>query len=115
MFCGNIYFAIAYEVLSESHKKWSHLASIFVLSHEVPLLYFLFGRHICLFLFMSITFEIVYTCVSIQNTKAYAYETLSDIHKYFIFGNHICSFTSMTTEVFLTWQTYLFLQIPMKL
>ena len=39
---------------------------------------------------------------------------LSDIHKYFTFGIHICSFTSKTTHVVLVWQTYLFLEMPIK-
>ena len=36
---------------------------------------------------MSITLEIVLTCVSIYNVNVY--EMLSDSHKYFTFGNHI--------------------------
>ena len=43
------------------------------------------------FLFMPIAFEIVCSCVSIQNTNAY--EILSYSHKFFTFSSHICSFT----------------------
>ena len=46
-----------------------------------------------LFLFMSVTFEIVQTCISIQNTNAH--EMLGDSHKYFTFVSHAFSFTSM--------------------
>ena len=45
-------------------------------------------------LFMPLTFEIAYACVSVQNTNAY--EVLSDNHKNFTFVSHICTFTSMT-------------------
>ena len=41
------------------------------------------------------------------------YKVSSDSHIIFTFGNHICSLISMVTEVFLLWQTYLFLQMPM--
>ena len=54
---------------------------------------------------MPITFEIIHTCVSIQNNIAY--EVLSDSHKYFTFVSHISSFTSMIPYVFLVWQSYL--------
>ena len=49
----------------------------------------LFGRNISFSSFMAITFEIVHTCVSVQNTNGY--EVLSDSHKYFTFVSHISS------------------------
>ena len=49
----------------------SHLADIFVLLHLWPLIDSLFGRHIYFFLFMPISFEILHTCVYIQNTNAH--------------------------------------------
>ena len=57
-------------------------------------------------LFMSITFEVVQTCVSIQNTVAH--EWLSDSNKYFTFVSHICSLPSMIPFVFLVWWSHLF-------
>ena len=48
----------------------SHLAAIF-LSHLQPLMDSLSVRHISFSLFMLISFEIVHTCVYIQNTDAY--------------------------------------------
>ena len=50
-------------------------------------MYFLFASHISFSLFMPITFEIVHTCVSKQNTNAH--EVLSDSHKYFTFESLI--------------------------
>ena len=43
---------------------------IYILS-SVPLIYSLFSRHISFSLFMSITFNIIHTCVSIHNTNTY--------------------------------------------
>ena len=42
---------------------------------------------------MQLTFEIVQTCVSIQNTNDH--EVLNDSHKYFTFVSCTCSFSSM--------------------
>ena len=83
-----------------------HLGTIVILSHLWPLMYSLFGRHISFSSFTPITFEIIHTCVSIQNTNAH--EFLSDSHKYFTFVSHTCSFTSMIPYVFLVWQSFLF-------
>ena len=59
---------------------------------SVPLKYALFARHISFSLFMLINFNIIHTCISIHNTKAY--QVLSDSHKYFhlpaIFFFHVC-------------------------
>ena len=42
----------------------------------------LFAKHAFYFLFVPITFKIVHTSVSIQNTKAY--QAVSDSYKYFV-------------------------------
>ena len=68
------------------------MIAIFVCSHLQPLTYFLFGRHISLFLFMPISFEIICTCLFIHNNNVH--EMLSDIPDIFIwqpgFFFHIC-------------------------
>ena len=69
-------------------------------------MYSLFGRHISFSSFMPISFEIVHTCVSVQNT--YAHEVLCDSHKYFTFVSHICPFTSMISKIFLIWHICLY-------
>ena len=69
--------------------------------HLTTILSFLIYDHLCIpcfvdyffFLIYANNFEIVYTCVSIQNTNTD--EVLGDSHKYFIFLSHICSFTSI--------------------
>ena len=71
-------FANAYEVLSDTHILY--LAAIFVLSYVGPFMDSLV-EGICFFSFMPITFEIVDTCVSIQNTNAY--KEWSKSHKCF--------------------------------
>ena len=53
-------------------------------------------------------------------THVYIYPILMpmkvcDGYKYFIVCSSISSFKSMTTELFLVWQTYLFLKMPKKL
>ena len=58
------------------------------------------------FLICPITYGIVHTGVSIQNTKGH--EVLSDSRKYFTLESHIHSFISMIPDVFLDWYLYLF-------
>ena len=62
--------------------------------------------------FMPLTFEIVCTCVSIQNTNAH--EVLGDSYKYFTFVSLICSFTSITLTYSLFGNHICFLQILMQ-
>ena len=84
----------------------SHLAVILVLSHLQPHMDSLLCQHIYFSLFMSISFEIVYTCVYIENTKDH--EVLiwqpQIIYIYVLF----CSFTAMIPLVFHICQSHLF-------
>ena len=64
------------------------------------ILFFLIYDHICIpywadifSLFIPISFEIVYKCVSIQNTNDHA--VLSDSNIYLTFVSLTCSFTSI--------------------
>ena len=69
-----------------------HLTTIYFVTYEhlnIPYL----AQHISFSSFMPITFEIVHTSVSLQNTNGH--EVLSDNHKYFTFISHIFSSTSM--------------------
>ena len=67
-------------------------------------MYSLFGRHISSFLFMPINFNIIHTCVSIHNTKAYS--MLGDSHKYFHLAAIIVFFfTFVIPYVFFDWKT----------
>ena len=96
-----------YDILSIP-CPWSYL--LFANAYEVFTVinkYSTLGSHICSFtsqttygflvwynlfsLFMIISFNIVNTCLSIQNINVH--EVVSDSLKYFTFVNHICSFT----------------------
>ena len=70
-------------------------------------MYSLLDRHISVFLFMPLTFEIIHTCLSIQ--KANGHEVLSDSHKYFTFVSHNYLSSPMNPWVFFVWQSYLVL------
>ena len=61
---------------------------------------------------LFVIYKIVHRHVSIHS--GIAFEVLSDHYKYFTFGSHICLLTSLLAFVFLVWQTYLFLEMPMK-
>ena len=87
-----------------SDMQWTYIVYIqqyyaFVLCIWQPYLFFLIYDHFCLpcladiftFSYLCQAFEIVHTCVSIQNTNG-----------------HFANFTSMTTSAFLVWQTYFF-------
>ena len=64
---------------------------------------------------MPITFEVVHTCISIQNTNAHA--VLDDSHKYFTFVSHICDPFSIPYLVVVMFVCFffffIFLQMPM--
>ena len=72
-------------------------------------MYFLFGRHILFPVFMSITLETVYTCVSCP------WSVTSDSLNYSTFVSHICSFASMIPCLsFPCLAVISFLQMPIK-
>ena len=103
---------VSFELSSNMHMYYVFGTHIYFFSSMTTYVFFVWQTDFCS-LFMPRTFKIVHTCVSIQNTNVH--EVLNDRLKYFTFVSHICSFTSMVCEVFLVWQSYLFLQIPMKL
>ena len=80
LFYSHVWFLyVAYEVLSNSNKYFTFGNQIWSFTSITTYVFFIWKTDF--FSFMPITFEVVHTRGSIQNT--YAYEMLSDNHKYF--------------------------------
>ena len=102
-----LFLADAYEVFNLIHKYFTFGNHSCSFTYMTTLDSF-FGTHISFYLFMPISYEILHTCVYIQNTNVHI--VLSWQHQIFYICNHICSFTFMIPLVFHIWQSdFLFL------
>ena len=85
---------VGFELSSNMHMCYEFGNYIYSSSSMTTCIFLVWQTYFVFFsLFMPMTFEILHTCISIQNTNDH--EVLDDGYKYFGLVSHIFSFTSM--------------------